>query len=454
MTASYRLFWLLVLSFHAVAAAGWWWLMPGGFPVSHPRFWSNGVAPLVVLGAVVAAVIAARREQWARLRFMLAAFPAAWAGAALMARVVFPITFKWTFLLPLIGAALMGGVLALTFRGRPLGRGWPVWGAALAALCLGAIEPLSLRAPAPGTRPLNVQTPEASAGSVPSNGRLGPRLFVTLGDGSATVKTEGVTLSVKPLLRFISRSPDGCLSILAPAPLREPPDSRLVSAVQKGNGLNLRYRADYEASLQVGPDVGNEPIVLEATAHLTRPIDSHLNSFCDIEVSGHRRLSLSFSPCPNRRVEVLPTDYPAGRPLRFAYMDASNRFHVVEATSGEKGPFRELAGGPLDRSESLTLTFYDDDAAIARLTLDDWPAQADATLSPTAGWSAPVNAIEFSLSGDDAGSVAGIYISLAGTSVGRGWDTVGHAAGTYRNRVHIETLDNRPPSPTESAGGR
>lgn len=452
MTAFHRLFWLLVLGFHAVAAVGWWWLMPGGFPGSHPRFWSNGVAPVVVLGVVVAAVIAARRERWERLRFILAAFPAAWAGAALAARIVFPITFRWVFLIPLLGAALMGGTWALTFRRRPFGKGWPVWGSTLAALCLGAIAPLALRAPAPGVRP-NIQATASEPGPPPPSGRLGPRLFVAPGDGSATVKAGSVTLSVQPLLRFISRSPDGCPSILAPVSLREPPGLRLVSAIWKGGGLHLRHRADYEASLQIGPDIEDEPIILEATARLPRVIDSHLNSFCDIEVSGHRRLSLSFSPCPNERVEVLPTDYPVGRPLRFVHMDASNGFHVVEAASGEKGPFRELAGGSLTRSEPLAITFYDDGEAVARLTLDDWAAQADTTLSPTAGWGAPVNAIEFSLSGDAPGTVAGIYITLAGTSVGRGWDTVGHAPGTYRNRVRIETLGNRPPAPTESAGG-
>jgi hypothetical protein len=49
-----------------------------------------------------------------------------------------------------------------------------------------------------------------------------------------------------------------------------------------------------------------------------------------------------------------------------------------------------------------------------------------------------VNAIEFSLAGDAPGSEAAIFITLAATSVGRGWDTVGHAPGTYRNRMRIE----------------
>ena len=52
MARPWRIFWLLVLGLHAAAASAWWWLTPGGFPVAHPRFWSNGVAPLVVLAVV------------------------------------------------------------------------------------------------------------------------------------------------------------------------------------------------------------------------------------------------------------------------------------------------------------------------------------------------------------------------------------------------------------------
>jgi len=51
----------------------------------------------------------------------------------------------------------------------------------------------------------------------------------------------------------------------------------------------------------------------------------------------------------------------------------------------------------------------------------------------------PQNAIEFNNNTDENGiqSVT-IWFTLAGTSVGRGWDTVGHTLGTYRNRMRIE----------------
>jgi hypothetical protein len=167
---------------------------------------------------------------------------------------------------------------------------------------------------------------------------------------------------------------------------------------------------------------------------------SHLNAFCDVEIRGHRQLALEFSPCPGSLIEVRPFDYPIGRPTRFAFVSSDRTYCVVEITSGEKGPFRSLARGRLEPEQALTITFHDRDRAVARLSLDDFAAQADTTLSPTAGWGVPVNAIEFSLAGDGPSSLASIFVTLAGTSVGRGWDCVEHKAGTYRNQLRVEPV--------------
>jgi hypothetical protein len=75
-----------------------------------------------------------------------------------------------------------------------------------------------------------------------------------------------------------------------------------------------------------------------------------------------------------------------------------------------------------------------------QVVLEDWSAQVDRALSRSADWGVPVNAIEFRLAGDRPGSPAGIYVTLAGTSVGRGWDAVVHAAGICGNRIRIEIL--------------
>src|SRR5262249_4712893 len=188
----------------------------------------------------------------------------------------------------------------------------------------------------------------------------------------------------------------------------------------------------------VEPDTG--AIAFEAAMRLDRPVFSHLNAFCDVELGGHRRLALGFSPCPGSLIEVRHFGYPAASPAPFAFVSADRTFGVVEATSGEKGPFRTLARGRLEPEQALAITIHDDDRAIARLSLDDFAAQADTTLSPTAGWGVPVNAIEFSLADNATSSPASIFITLAGTSVGRGWDCVGHRAGTYRNRMRLEPI--------------
>jgi hypothetical protein len=182
------------------------------------------------------------------------------------------------------------------------------------------------------------------------------------------------------------------------------------------------------------------PIDITAHCELPGQVYSHLNSFADLTVHGHQALSLEFSPCPGVPIEVTPSDYPVGRPRRFAYLSRSGEFCVVEATSGEKGPFRSLAAGTLRPGDPLTLTFCDSGKPRCSVTLLDWSAQCSTQLSPTAGWGVPVNAIEFTREGNAPSAPASIWITLAGTSIGRGFDSVGHAAGVYRNRMRIEEV--------------
>ncbi len=81
------------------------------------------------------------------------------------------------------------------------------------------------------------------------------------------------------------------------------------------------------------PDAG--AILLETASRLDRPVYSHLNAFCDVEVRGHRRLALEFSPCPGTLIDVRHRDleYPTGRPARFAFV--SRRPDVPGRRGGE-----------------------------------------------------------------------------------------------------------------------
>jgi len=128
-------------------------------------------------------------------------------------------------------------------------------------------------------------------------------------------------------------------------------------------------------------------------------------------------------------------DYPTGRPARLACLGADGVLRVLEAASGEKGPFRELAAGPLAPGDAPRGRGPRRRAPAPRLTLRDWSAQAATAPSPTAGWGLPQNAID--RTGDRS---AFLYVTLADTAVGRGWDSVGHAAGAYRARLRLEPL--------------
>lgn len=436
MAASWRIFWLFVLTGHALAGAAWWWLAPGGFPIGHQRFWTNAVLPILLVLWVGIALEASRRERPERLRAMFALFPAAWIAGAVTARVVFPTTFATAAALPMGWGVLMALALSVGLPKRSTGPRWPSWVVGLGGAAVGASLPVLVTPPDARTSPAGASALVGLDEVEPVSGGLGKDVFVGVGDASTTVRRKPLSITVEPVLRFIERSPDGAPTFFVPARAREGRTLSLIGAKAFEHGLDLRYQADYDASLRVEVD-GDRSVRLGASATLPKTIWSHLNSYCDIDVSGHRRLSLAFSPCPQIQVEVRPMDYPFGRPLRFAFLDDANRFRVVEATSGEKGPFRELASGPLANGEPLEITLFDLGKPVARLVMEDWSAQLDRRLSPTAGWGAPVNAIEFCLSGDEARSSASIYVTLAGTSVGRGWDCVGHRPGTYRNRVLV-----------------
>jgi hypothetical protein len=312
------------------------------------------------------------------------------------------------------------------------------------SIVCGAIMPRLERSPFAATHPLNTASAAVIAAVrgevVQGNVPLGPGVRIAASDGSLSLQNGRTVIWLQPLLSFESRSPDGCWTIFSPRDYRRsPPRTRLGAARDEDGGIQLQYADVGRSTLTAHTLDGMAGSTqIEASTQLPTTVFSHLNSFTQIELAGHHRLSLAFSPCREQRVDVCAADFPVGRPARCAYLDAGGVFHVVEAHSGEKGPFHELARGPLARVDALAIGVFDDNDLVCTITMDDWASQADTTLSPTAGWGLPTNAIEFHLEGDSPTSPAELFVTLAATSVGRGWDTVAHAPGTYRNRMRVE----------------
>ncbi|MEO8553891.1 MAG: hypothetical protein ABI678_28150 [Kofleriaceae bacterium] len=422
--------WGVIAIAHALAAGYAWHMLAHGFAVGHPRFWVNEVVPvaLVVIGSGCVVALRRRREQLAA--FAIAMLASLHAGMAAAWAIVFPITgSRPAQVSAVIAAVLVALAAASLYRARAAWRA--IAAGALVGLVAGGAIPRAQRGPDPGTHP---------AGPVRELGRLDPAAapapglpaWAELAPEAAAIRIRSgeVELALQPLLTFYSRSPDRGWTVFASTRDRIGPERHHAAT----NGDTSYYAGDEPASLRVTAD---DALHLDAQSVLASAVYAHLDSFCILEVRGHHHLFVAFSPMPDQRIEVTYSEYPTGRPSRFAYLDADAVLHVVEATSGEKGPFHELAHGPLPAAAPLGLTLFDDEQPIAHLDLADFAAQASTQPSPTAGWGVPENAIEFSLGADRPDAAASFFITLAATSVGRGWDSVGHAPGLYRNRIDV-----------------
>jgi hypothetical protein len=430
----------LALAGHLAAAAGYWWLSPKGFPLDNSRFWLNSVMPVLLVAVACTGLIGIHKSRWPVAATVVLFFATTWCAGAISGRVIFPISLRGIWVI----AAVIGGAGLICFVGLVRGesRSYRIWLFSTAAAVFVGLLAIWAQIPPPAsTAPINAPPSQMTRQGV----RQPPQSIVHVGPGcefdtteaELTLTTGDIRINCRPILNFDRVSPDGFWSLFAPGRNRFP------SPTAQSNGdnfVNIRYSADSIVAISTPTPKGL--LRLTAFTPIAEDTYSHLNTYCYFEISGHKRLSLTFSPCPDVEIEVLPADYPVGRPARLAYLDDANQFSVVEAKSGEKGPFRELAAGPLAREDALTIVVRDERQPVARITLEDWSKQVSTDLSPCAGWRLPMNAIEFQRFYDAPSAPGGIWITLAGTSVGRGWETVGHRAGIYRNGLVFEKVED------------
>ena len=434
------MFWAIVLCAHGAAAVAALLLLPGGFPLTHPRTLANRILPVLAIVCVLvvfAGVLRRSRTVPALLLF----FPAAWLGVALAARAAFPKSGSEVTLSALTLTLLFAlGLVDFWPRVR---RSHIAWALALLGAASGAVFVLVQRAPAPSTRPAYADLlpwPSAaqpmSAVDARESITLAPSLQVDSSPDRVTLRAGKVSIVVEPRLSFDSRSPDGFWTVFAPA--RAAPTVPIIRAERTEYGV--QWQDSQGGTLHVAVSAPGSARI-EAQTRLETTVFSHLNAYTAISIRGHERLGLRFSPCPTSVVEVTHSDYPFGAPARLAYLDASGTFRVVQASDAEKGPFTTLAEGPLARGAPLQVELVEM-AESAKRTLStivfrDWSLQVSTELSPTAGWGLPQNAFEFGLESHDSSSPAYLDLTLAGTSVGRGWDSVGHGPGVYTNHMEI-----------------
>lgn len=432
------LFWTALLTAHATVAIAWWSLMPGGFPMSSYRFGANRAAPLIILLLAIAARFLIGKQYRGTLPILLF-LATMWMGIGLGLKAIFPVTFEWFGFGPMIIGIALVAIARITVR-HPLD-GW-VRIATAVGICFGVWLVMTQKALPPATKPLggNFVFPELAptlSGSI----ALSPQVRLDVSQATVQILSAGQQLAIEPLLTFDSRSPDRCWTLFASPALRMGPVRIVRGAEHTAGEKNLKafYVSDYRQTLSLNlPD--SQTVEMTSDAQLDKEIDSHLNTFTAMTLTSVRNPKVSFSPCNDVKIDITAGEYPFGKPHRFAYLGGDGIFRVVQATSAEKGPFHELASGKLAATDGLTMTFYDGDQAIYSVELQDWAAQVSTQPSPTAGWGVPENSIEFSRASDSPKSAVSIFVTLANTSVGRGFDSVGHAPGVYRNRMKVIDL--------------
>ncbi|MGD9635854.1 MAG: hypothetical protein AB7G28_22085 [Pirellulales bacterium] len=427
----------IALALHFAAGALWWWFSPKGFPIDSPQFWMNQVLPIAAMTVAAAGLVAMHYKHQRFAALAVISFAAAWAAAAILGRIVFPVSLAGVWLLFLF-AAFVGATLWLWLTEGPpramLANFLSVFaGAAIGLLVVfGQIPSIPSTIPAEPSTEINLGKPIQFVGEAPvkvkvsKSARFLPQIAQIEGHAG------DIWFECRPFLEFHSTSPDRFWSLLSRSLPNVP---RFVGTLGEPADRTFLYRAGEK--IVFAPAGEDEVCDATVTTPVASDTYSHLNTYCYFRFYATTSPALTFLPCGDKQFAVLPADYPIGRPARFAYFAADGTFRVCEASSGEKGPFQTLGSGRLDRGEPVSMGLHNDGKLVATITLDDWSAQASTAISPTAGWGVPVNAIEFKLIDDDGDQGVGIWITLAGTSVGRGFETVGHKAGTYRNRLII-----------------
>lgn len=120
---------------------------------------------------------------------------------------------------------------------------------------------------------------------------LGPDADFHPGAALIACKSGNLHIECEPLLDFHLISPDRFWSLFAPS------DSgtarRFAGETVDDDVRKLKFSDD--ASIDVREDDSGD-LTVTAYSPLTHDTYSHLNSFCHLVVSGHKSLSLSFSP--------------------------------------------------------------------------------------------------------------------------------------------------------------
>src|ERR1041385_5931269 len=150
-----RLSWMSVLAAHIVVAGLWWWLLPHGFAISHPRFWVNEVLPIAVILSAVGVTWMARRGQAAAAPLFLTCLGMICLTIGTVGRGLFPLSARGLFIVPSAWGIFVLAVAMGNQDGAPRAKPISTILAALIGIAIGTALVFTERAPLPSTHPAN-----------------------------------------------------------------------------------------------------------------------------------------------------------------------------------------------------------------------------------------------------------------------------------------------------------
>lgn len=452
-----RWLWMTVFAGCSALCLLWLWLQPQAFPVGHPRFLANLAIPLAVLSVALLGLASVWRR-WLYLGAASIVFLCGLAYSGVIAAFTrFPISFGPSnglrFLVLILFTAIfltaLSSLAALFFlkifflvKRKRLYAFILFFCATVLSLVAGVNFVLAQQSLPAATMPLNQVLPNELLNlptvEVPSPQPISFAKDNLVWPASGHLQTNcgELAIEISPLITFRDRSPDRFWTIFAPPAISRQQYQLVGQEIANGQVL-LSYAGAEQAWIKA--EQGEQGLSIEGYTQLSEPVYSHLNSYAAIRIYGREALALSFDNIDSEPIAFTVADYPFGKPARLAYRDLQGQFSVVEASNAEKGPFRTLAKGQLAQKDELALSLYSGDRAQCSIVLEDWASQASTQLSPTAGWGLPENAIAFQLVSRGLEiETAILSVTLSNTSTGRGFDSSGHAAGLYRNKMRIE----------------
>jgi hypothetical protein len=268
----------IALALHLAAAAGYLWLSPKGFPLSSDRFWMNSVLPAVLIAITSAGLVAMHRHQWSAAASAVLFFATMWLAGAISGRIVFPISLRGIWVLPLIIAAAgfvcFWGLICGKHRAYKL---WPLSAASAALLAMFAIW--AQVAPIASTKPINAHPPPSVVQERQAVSetilRLGAAYEFDAPNAQLTMDTGGIRVQCVPLLDFDRISPDRFWSIFAPAKRND----RRPTAISIRNAYPTIYYSD-DSTIEFAAPSAVGSLRLTAITALRQDTYSHLNTYC------------------------------------------------------------------------------------------------------------------------------------------------------------------------------